>query len=342
MAAVVRVESDLNQHAVSRKGARGYMQMMPTTFTTYAGSGKNIFDAGQNINAGAAYLKTLSDKYDGNLDKILAAYNAGSGNVDKYGGVPPFRETRNFVAKVKGHYNEIQAAGASSASGTTAKSSKTASFDATQPLNTSQPKNASAVADAGAVKRDSAPVAFVKNTVEHAYTKAVSLQKPLIGRISSLFGAHRSRHVHQGVDIAAKRGTPIDASGAGQVVYAGWAKGYGNTVVIKHQDDLYTRYAHADRVLEQQGETVKAGQEVATVGSTGHATGPHLHFEVIQNGRHVNPLKVVNAFRKRSSVSRTVHMCDLVVTLFPEQNRVYDLGMRKKTLHPRFRTRIGV
>jgi murein DD-endopeptidase MepM/ murein hydrolase activator NlpD len=130
------------------------------------------------------------------------------------------------------------------------------------------------------------------------------LQPPVQGRISSVFGARRSRSRHQGVDIAAPKGTPIEAAGAGQVVFSGWSQGYGNTVLIKHQDGLFTRYAHADHLLVSAGDTVQTGQQVATVGSTGHTTGPHLHFEVLQNGRRVNPLHAItdNPGKKAASI----------------------------------------
>ena len=129
-------------------------------------------------------------------------------------------------------------------------------------------------------------------------TEPVILQMPVRGRISSPFGGRRDpfsgRHGnHLGVDIAVPRGTPIGAAAAGQVVFAGRQSGYGNTVVIEHADGRRTRYAHAERLFVSAGEAVQAGQTIAAVGSTGRSTGPHLHFEVTENGRHVDPLRAV-------------------------------------------------
>ena len=126
----------------------------------------------------------------------------------------------------------------------------------------------------------------------------VELQLPVTGRITSQFGARRDpihghRRFHRGLDIAAPRGTPIEAAAEGTVVFAGRQRGYGNTVIIEHADGRRTRYAHAQELHVQAGETVEAGQEIATVGSTGRATGPHVHFEVIEDGKRVNPLTVL-------------------------------------------------
>jgi soluble lytic murein transglycosylase-like protein len=93
-------ESSLNAAAVSSKGAAGVMQLMPATAVQYGVS--NPFDPPQNIDAGAHYLSDLLKRYNGDTGLALAAYNAGPGNVDKYGGVPPFPETQNYVAAILG------------------------------------------------------------------------------------------------------------------------------------------------------------------------------------------------------------------------------------------------
>ncbi len=100
--AVIETESNWNPSAYSRKGAGGLMQLIPTTAQRFGAY--DVFNPKQNIDAGVKYLKTLLERYNGNLDLALAAYNAGEGAVDRANGVPAFRETRNYVQRVQNAY----------------------------------------------------------------------------------------------------------------------------------------------------------------------------------------------------------------------------------------------
>lgn len=106
VAAVVETESKFHPQAHSAVGARGLMQLMPRTGAWLGAT--NLYDPEQNVDAGVRYLKYLQDRFDGNLKKAIAAYNGGEGNVQRYGGVPPFRETRSYVKKVLTRYEQRQ------------------------------------------------------------------------------------------------------------------------------------------------------------------------------------------------------------------------------------------
>ena len=122
------------------------------------------------------------------------------------------------------------------------------------------------------------------------------MQWPVPGhyRISSPYGnrthpIRRTPEFHSGIDIPAPNGTNIVAAADGIVIISGWRGGYGNTIVIDHGGGLSTLYGHNSRNIATEGQFVYAGDVIARVGSTGVSTGPHLHFEVRHNGRHVNP-----------------------------------------------------
>jgi len=124
-----------------------------------------------------------------------------------------------------------------------------------------------------------------------------AMRMPVQGRMTSGFGTRFHpilgyQRFHDGMDLAAAAGTPIVAAADGKVVSAGWAGGYGRAVEIAHADGVETRYGHMSRIAAYSGELVHRGQVIGYVGSSGLSTGPHLHFEVMKNGRPVNPLSV--------------------------------------------------
>lgn len=112
---------------------------------------------------------------------------------------------------------------------------------------------------------------------------------PVRGRITSGFGRRNGR-MHEGIDVAASRGTQIRAADAGKVIFCGRLGGYGNMVVIKHEGVYRSVYAHASRILVSKGQFVERGQPIAAVGSTGRATGPHLHFEIRRGESPIDPV----------------------------------------------------
>jgi lipoprotein NlpD len=117
----------------------------------------------------------------------------------------------------------------------------------------------------------------------------VPLAWPLKGVLYGRYGVRGGRR-HDGIDIAAPEGTVVGAAAAGTVIYAGEQSGYGSIVIVKHDGGLVTLYAHASRLLVEEGARVRRGDPVAAVGQTGRTTGPHLHFEVREGTRPRNPL----------------------------------------------------
>lgn len=123
-------------------------------------------------------------------------------------------------------------------------------------------------------------------------------------RVSSTFGYRNlfgKTAYHSGIDFAAPTGTPIYATGDGVVTHAGWGNGYGNYIDIDHGNGYVTRYGHASRLFVSVGDQVKANQHIAAVGSTGRSTGPHLHYEVLKNGKRENPATYLALAPKRES-----------------------------------------
>ncbi len=122
------------------------------------------------------------------------------------------------------------------------------------------------------------------------------------GWLSSYFGRRTDpftgrRAHHSGIDFAGKLGSDVVSVAAGVVTYAGRRSGYGNLVEINHGKGYATRYGHNSEILVKVGQTVKKGELISKMGTTGRSTGPHVHFEVLYNGRAVNPIKYIQASR---------------------------------------------
>ena len=131
-----------------------------------------------------------------------------------------------------------------------------------------------------------------KKNILHKHIKAVKgfLIWPVKGQLTSRFGNRNGRH-HDGVDISTRKGTPIVSAAEGKVMFSGWGPtGYGLMLIIKHKNNLTTVYAHNSHLHVYKKQMVKQGQRIASVGSTGRSTGPHLHFEVRNDSNPMNPL----------------------------------------------------
>ena len=120
--------------------------------------------------------------------------------------------------------------------------------------------------------------------------------------LSSLFGKRKKPNgswgFHSGIDMAALKGTPVKAAAGGTVIEARYAQGYGNTVVIKHNNKYKTRYAHLDKIIAKKGQKVSRGQLIGKVGDTGFVRksgkdASHLHFELYAFGKKINPLYLI-------------------------------------------------
>lgn len=127
--------------------------------------------------------------------------------------------------------------------------------------------------------------------------------RPILkGWLSSYYGMRNhpisgKREMHKGVDFAGKLGDPVVSVAKGIVTFSGKKYGYGQVVDINHGNGYVTRYAHNSKILVSVGDTVEKGFQIAELGTSGRSTGPHVHFEVIKNGKQINPMKFIRASR---------------------------------------------
>ncbi|MCX7595629.1 MAG: peptidoglycan DD-metalloendopeptidase family protein [Fischerella sp.] len=150
-----------------------------------------------------------------------------------------------------------------------------------------QKKVAEARAREAAAKTNSRNSIIIRGTGMLAYPTDAPTSSPFGWRMHPVLGYRR---FHAGQDFAASYGSTIRAANSGTVIFAGWYGGYGRAVIIDHGDGITTLYGHSSELYVSEGQTVKRGQAIAAVGSTGLSTGPHLHFEVRKNGTPVDPM----------------------------------------------------
>jgi murein DD-endopeptidase MepM/ murein hydrolase activator NlpD len=155
-----------------------------------------------------------------------------------------------------------------------------------------------------ALRRRSAPRRRTFTPVSGPVSGPVAFLRPVHAAMGDRFGWRWGR-MHTGIDFPAPAGTPIGAAGRGVVKFAGWnTGGYGNLVVVTHRLGFETWYAHQSRIAVSAGQAVTGGSRIGYVGSTGHSTGPHLHFEVRLNGTPIDPApRLLGSFAARVSRS---------------------------------------
>ena len=141
-----------------------------------------------------------------------------------------------------------------------------------------------------------------KYTLEDRINILGRFLQPLLGRITSGFGPRKNpltgkKGYHYGIDIANVTGARVRAAESGRVIFLGRRKGYGKLIIIKHSSMYSTRYGHLSRYAVKHGQKVRQGQVIGYVGSTGHVTGPHLHFEIRKYGRPINPYFIMRCSR---------------------------------------------
>ncbi|MEQ9619224.1 MAG: M23 family metallopeptidase [Deltaproteobacteria bacterium] len=139
-------------------------------------------------------------------------------------------------------------------------------------------------------------VDYMKKDIDELFNtmKTLPVGSPLQGKINSGFGYRKDPFksrvgFHSGIDIDANLGDPIVATADGTVKKAGWQSSYGKTIVIRHKDGFETIYAHLSKITVEEGQQIKVGEVIGKAGSTGRSSGTHLHYEVIRDGKKVNP-----------------------------------------------------
>ncbi|MBM7598079.1 soluble lytic murein transglycosylase-like protein [Virgibacillus halotolerans] len=262
VAAIIQQESNWNPKARSGAGAQGLMQLMPGTAR---GLGvKNSYNPAQNIEGGTKYIAQQLKSFGGDITKALAAYNAGPGNVRKYGGVPPFKETQNYVKIVQKNLKSF---------------GKALTF-------TEKTVNSSSKS---------------MNKAANYYLDNFKITSPYGERTHPVTG--KKGKMHHGVDFAnGKAGDPVKALRAGKVTTAGYSTTAGNWVVVQQDDGTVAKYMHMLSDLKvKKGQNVSANQQIGRVGSTGSSTGNHIHIGIERNGKSIDPMDYIQDLSKTAA-----------------------------------------
>ncbi|WP_310877171.1 transglycosylase SLT domain-containing protein [Priestia megaterium] len=263
IAGIIKQESQFNPNARSGVGATGLMQLMPATARSMGV--KNAYDPYQNIMGGTKYISQMLKKYNGNIETALRAYNAGPGNVAN-GKAYKFKETNDYVRKVTANYQAYGGSGGK-ISGATGGSG------------------------GGGVSNGSASAA-------NYYLNNFRISTPFAPNgIND--GVHGAKG-HKGIDLAGKTsggamGKPIYSLTSGKVtqIFKNNPTA-GNGVVILGDDGRTYRYIHMQKTPPvKTGQKITAGQQIGNIGSTGFSTGAHLDLKVVENGKYIDPQKVL-------------------------------------------------
>lgn len=290
IAAQIEAESGWNPSASSPAGARGIAQFMPAT---WAGAGKDgdgdgraditnpldqIYSQGHYMCHAAAEAKMLISSGRMNTSSVtdlaLAIYNAGGGNVRAAGGIPPFKETKAYIARI----NQAKSKYRANAGGPPPAPAPTISA---LPAGQQGPPAGGGTPATGAWNgKFGAPI-----------TGALRVSSPFGYRIHPVLG---SRILHQGVDLVSPQGQPQLATAPGTITHAGPHSTCGNAVKIMHgsHDGVTwsTTHCHLSVVTTRVGAHVNTGDQIGLTGATGRVTGPHVHYQIEENGRPVDPM----------------------------------------------------